>query len=272
MLVAGPRAPGRVHGPRPSLHRRTSRWRSRMTGVRADASPDSDSQPRWPGPDGRRAHGRRQLPSPRDFPGRSASSGAAAATMISMNGGDVITLPAPRAPCSRRLRVGTAWRRVSAASGAGLPAIGVAAVLVSVNVSSASRQGRSPCGRPEPPRRSWRGVVQKRIDLRTQPGQARVVGLHRPADDCRQASVGVKVVGYVPEMAPLVVPETAATSVRRTSPGRRSTYSWPAGVGPGRGHGPCRRGHDEPRDGGRLAAHLDTRDHRGDRRPRLPRR
>ena len=197
----------------------------------------------------------------------------AAPSMISMDGGDVITLPAPRTALAST-RVGTSWRRVPAASGAGLPAIGVAAVLVSVKVSSASRTGTLAL-RPTGASSSGHGVVSYRsgstsglslvklglsdsIDLRTTAG--------RPA-------VSVKVVGYVPETAPLVVPSPPRAPV--TTDISRATKNVQLA---GRGSVPASATAlvvavtTSRATVGRLASHLDTRDHRGDRRPRLPRR
>jgi hypothetical protein len=146
----------------------------------------------------------------------STAASTAAPEMISMNGGDVITLPKPRTVLAPA-RVGTTWRRISAAARADLPTIGVAAVLVSFSVSKATKAGRlmtRPTGAVSTGRsvssygrRSTSGLTLVKlgssdaIDLRTTAG--------RP-------SVSVKVVGYVPELAPLVVPESAPAPVAST--------------------------------------------------------
>ena len=197
----------------------------------------------------------------------------AAAAMISMDGGDVITLSTPRSVLAPS-RVGTAWHRVSAATRADLPTIGVAAVLVSVSVSGAGSGGTvmvRPTGAPSAGQgvaaygtRSTSGLTLVKlgssdaIDIRTTAG--------RP-------SVGVRIVGYVPELAPLVVSETAATSVTADlSTTTRAVQLAGQGIGPLDGHRTRRRGHHQPRPHPGVPAHLATRVDGGQRRPCLPER
>lgn len=152
---------------------------------------------------------------------------------VTMDGGDVVTFATPRA-VRTSAPLGTAWTKVPVVSAGKLPAVGAGAVIARFRVSAADGTGRLMV-RPTGSKVAGATVAtfgRTGITDTTFVVKLGADGSVDVAGTAGRPTVSVSVIGFVPETAPLVVPENppAATSTALGSGMRIVKVAGRAGV------------------------------------------